>query len=54
MPRHRMTEKERAYFFVLLFPLLWPLGVAMLMCDAFDGIGRGIRTLWRRIRNGHR
>jgi len=48
--RHRMSEKEKAYFFVLLFPPLWPLGIAMIMCDIGEAIGRGATSLYRRLR----
>lgn len=50
MARHRMSEKERAYWFAFLFPPLWPLGIAMLLCDAFEAIGNGIRALWQWLR----
>lgn len=52
MTRHRgpMSEREKAYFFTLLFPPLWPLVFAMLLCDAGEGIATGFRKLYRRIR----
>ena len=45
----RMSENERAYYFVFLFPPLWPLGLAMVMCDAAEGIRNGIVFLYRRF-----
>ena len=50
MSRHRMSDKERAYFCAFLFPPLWPLGLAMLMCDAAEGVGRGVSFLYQRLR----
>jgi hypothetical protein len=47
-----MSERERLYLFVFLFPPLWPLGLAMLMVDAVHGIASGVRKLYRRIRGG--
>lgn len=48
--RHRLSENEKLYLFVFLFPPLWPLGLAMLLCEAAKGIGSGIRELWRKMR----
>jgi len=45
-----MSEKEKAYFFVLLLPPLWPLGLAMIMCDIGEAIGHGATSLYRRLR----
>lgn len=42
-----MSEKEKMYFFCLLIPILWPLGLAMLLCDIGEAIGRGFKALWR-------
>lgn len=50
MSRHRMSEKEKAYFFCLLIPIFWPLGLAMLVCDIAEAIGRGVSSLYRRLR----
>lgn len=50
MSRHRMSEKEKMYFFVILFPILWPLGIAMLMCDIGEAIGRGASSLYRKCK----
>ena len=44
-----MSEREKAYLFVFLFVPLWPLGLAMLLCDAVRGIGNGFRKLYRRL-----
>jgi hypothetical protein len=44
----RMSEKEKMYFFVLLIPILWPLGLAMLLCDIGEAIRRGLSSLYRR------
>lgn len=48
MGRHRMSEKEKMYFFVILFPPLWPLGLAMLICDVGAAIWSGAGSLYRR------
>lgn len=49
-PRRRLSEKEKAYYFVLLFPPLWPLGMAMLLCDLIEGAANGVRVLYHRIK----
>lgn len=54
MSRHRMSEKEKMYFFTLLFPPFWPLALAMLICDIGEAIGRGVQRLYRRLTNGGR
>lgn len=42
-PRRRMSDKERTYFFGLIFPPLWPLVIAALICDAARGVGNWFR-----------
>ena len=44
MPRHRMTEKEKVYFFCILFPVLWIFLPALIACD----IGEAIKEWWTR------
>lgn len=46
--RHRMSEKEKLYFFVVLFPPLWPLGLAMALCDIGEAAWRGVKSLCSR------
>lgn len=48
--RTRLSEREKLYLFAFLFIPLWPLGIAMLMCDAVRGTGNGVRNLYRRLR----
>lgn len=36
----RMSEKEKVYFFCLLFPLLWPFIPVLLLLDFIEWIGR--------------
>lgn len=48
--RGPMSENEKAIFFVLLFPPLWPLGFAWLMCALIEAAGNGLRVLWHRIK----
>jgi hypothetical protein len=48
--RPPLSEKEKAYLFVFLLPPLWPLGIAMLLCDAAEGIANGARVVWHRIK----
>ena len=49
--RRRMSERERLYFFAFLFPPLWPLGIAMAMCEICEASGRGIVRLWTRLKS---
>lgn len=44
----RMSEKEKMYFFCLLFPIFWPFIPVLLLCDLGEAIGNGVRSLyWR-------
>jgi hypothetical protein len=45
-----MSEREKAYFFCLLFPLLWPLAFGLLLEDIFAGVASGFRYLRTRFR----
>ena len=49
MSRSQMSEREKAYLVWFLVVPLWPLGIAMRLCDAVRGIGNGFRTLYRRL-----
>lgn len=48
--REPMSEREKAYFFCLLFPLLWPLAFGLLLEDIFAGVASGFRYLRTRFR----
>lgn len=48
--RGPMSENEKAVFLVLLFPPLWPLGIAWGMCTLIEAAGNGLRVLWHRIK----
>jgi len=54
MPRHRMTEKEKVYFFCLLFPLLWPFIPVLLLLDLIEAIKRGVQFIWQKLRSVER
>src|ERR1043165_9138483 len=47
----RLSEKEKVYAFCLIVPLLWPFIPVLLLCDLFEWIGNGIRSLYWRWRN---
>jgi hypothetical protein len=51
MSRHRMSDKEKAYFICLLFPIFWPFLPALIVCDIAEAIGRRLKSLSRRIPN---
>lgn len=40
MSRHRMTEKEKVYFFCLLFPPLWIFIPVLIVCDIAEALHR--------------
>jgi hypothetical protein len=44
--RGPMSDKEKAYFLCLLFPPLWPVIPALLICDFGSWIGGRYRA-WR-------
>lgn len=47
-PRARMTEKEKVYAMCILFPIFWIFIPVLLICDLFEAIGNGVRSLyWR-------
>lgn len=46
MRRNQMTEKEKMYFFSLLFPILWPLVFAMAICDLVEAIKKTYQRWW--------
>jgi hypothetical protein len=41
--RTRTTDRANLYLFALLFPPLWPLGLAMALCDAAESVVRAIK-----------
>jgi hypothetical protein len=49
MARHRMTEKEKVYFFVILFPVLWVFLPVLIGCD----IAEATKVWWARRRADH-
>ena len=53
-PRRRMSENEKKYFIAFLFPPLWPLGIAMLLCAAASGVANGTCLLWHRVKSRFR
>lgn len=34
----RMSEREKMYFFAILFPVLWPILIALVIEDVCRGI----------------
>ena len=48
-PRRRLSEREKLYFFAFLFPLLWPLGLAMALSDLASCAAGKVRGSWRRL-----
>ncbi|WP_164718652.1 hypothetical protein [Bradyrhizobium sp. LVM 105] len=44
MSRNRMSEKEKVYFFCILFPVLWIFLPALIACD----IAEAIKAWWQR------
>jgi hypothetical protein len=44
MSRHRMTEKEKVYFFCILFPVFWIFLPVLIAID----IGEAIKEWWTR------
>lgn len=49
-PRRRLSENERIGCLIMIFPPLWPLGIAILMCAAVESAANGICVLWHRIK----
>lgn len=49
-PRRRLTEDERVGCFLLLFPPLWPLGIAWLGCIAAEAIANRASVVWHRVK----
>ena len=49
MSRNRMTEKEKVYFFCLLFPPLWVFLPALILCDAGEAISQCCKSVWRKM-----
>jgi hypothetical protein len=45
-----MSERERAYFFCLLFPILWPLAFGLLLEDLCSGVAFLYRAARGRLR----
>lgn len=46
----KMSEKEKIYFFCLLFPILWPFIPVLLVCDAVEATKRVTVRLYRKLR----
>lgn len=49
--RGRMSENEKAIFFMILFPIFWPFIPVVLICMACEKIAQSFRE-WRRRRSG--
>jgi hypothetical protein len=45
----RLSEREKMYFFMILFPIMWPFIPAVALCDLFTAIGHRFRA-WRHKR----
>ncbi len=46
--RTRMSEKEKLYFFALIFPVFWPLAFGMAMCDMFEYFRNLVNRLYKK------
>lgn len=51
---HRMSENEKALWFCILFPPLWPLGFACILVWCVEGITGLCVKAWRKLRGGLR
>ena len=49
-PRRQLSENERIGCLIMLFPPLWPLGLAWLLCMAVEAISNRARVLWHRMK----
>lgn len=49
-PRRQLSESERVGCLIMLFPPLWPLGLAWLACMAVEALANRARTLWHRVK----
>lgn len=49
-PRRRLSDDERAGCIILIFPPLWPLGIAWLGCIAAEAVANKASVLWHRIK----
>jgi hypothetical protein len=43
-----MSDDERSIWFGMLFPPLWPLVFAALICMAGEALARAVRRRWRK------
>jgi hypothetical protein len=47
---NRMSEKEKMYWFVVLFPILWPFLPVLIIIDVFEATKSGVSELWHKMR----
>ncbi len=47
--RNRMSENEKIVFFIVLFPPLWPFGIAWAVAELCVATGKYLTNFWKRF-----